>query len=355
MLERVDQIRKRLTDLEVDAFLLFDMKNIRYLTGFSGSEGACLVGKNGGTLLVDGRYVTQAREQVRAFDIHLCRDKLSGLADVLSGGALKTIGFESYALTFDLYSRLKNQLEGITLKPLEDEVQNLRMRKDDAELAMISRAVEVSHQALNDVLPLIRPGVMEREIAMELDYRMRVLGAEGPSFPTIVASGLRAALPHAEPGIRRVRKGDAIIIDYGAVTEGYHSDETCTFIVGDADEEIVRVYGIVKEAHDRAIEAVRAGVSCREIDGIARGVIEAKGFGDCFPHGTGHGVGLDVHEIPRLTPASEAVLERGMVVTIEPGIYLPGQWGIRIEDMVLVEQEGCRVLTKTSKELKILH
>jgi Xaa-Pro aminopeptidase len=356
MSERVGRLQKRLSALGIDGLLLFDMTNIRYLTGFSGSDGACLIPSGGeGVLFVDGRYVTQAQEQARGVSVTLYRDKITGIATTLSDRALGTVGFESSALTFDLYARLKKQLKGRLLKPLADEVQNLRLLKDPAELASISRAVDVSHGALMGILAILRAGITEKEVACELEYGMKKLGAEAAAFPTIVASGPRAALPHAQPGLRKFRKGDMVIIDYGAVVDGYRSDETCTFIIGGVKGESGRIYGIVKEAHDRAIDAIRPGVSCREIDRIARAVIEGRGFGDHFSHGTGHGVGLDVHENPRLSTTGEAVLETGMVVTVEPGIYLPGRMGVRIEDMVVVEEGGCRVLTKTPKDMTVLH
>ena len=353
--ERSHRLQQRLIDLSIDGLLLFDMKNIRYLTGFTGSDGVCIVLQKGIILLVDGRYMTQAREQVRNANVDLYRDKISGIAGIVSGGALAEVGFEPSALTYDMYLHLKKQLKGSRLKPIDGEVQNLRKVKDKTELVLMGKAVDVSHQALMAIRGMIKPGVMERDIAIDLDYKMKALGAEDISFPTIVASGPRAALPHAQPGLRRIEMGDTVIVDYGAVVEGYHSDETCTFIVGQADDELRGLYEIVKEAHDRAMNAVRAGASCRDIDHIARTHIEAKGYGDYFSHGTGHGVGLDVHELPRLAPTSVAVLEKGMVVTVEPGIYIPGRWGIRIEDMVVVEDEGCRVVTKTSKLFDILH
>jgi Xaa-Pro aminopeptidase len=352
---RIELIRQRMLDLHLDGLLLFDMKNIRYLTGFTGSEGICFFRDGVGVLLVDGRYITQAQEQVRGFDVRLCRDKLSGLSEAFSDSVGMTVGFEASVLTVDMHLRLRKQLKGTTLKPLGDEVQQFRILKDGAELALISHAVDVSHRALLDTLFLVRVGMTEKEISRELEYRMKVLGAEDLSFPTIVASGPRAALPHAEPGFRKIERGDTVIIDYGAVVEGYHSDETCTFVVGHLNSDVGNAYAIVKEAHDRAIDAVKAGISCREIDHVARNCIETNGLGAYFTHGTGHGVGLDVHEAPRLAPTSETVLEKGMVVTIEPGVYLPGHWGIRIEDMVLVEQDGCRVLTKTSKEIELLN
>ncbi|MDD5167443.1 MAG: aminopeptidase P family protein [Syntrophales bacterium] len=355
MPDRIERIYKRLPGLGLDALLLFDVKNIRYLTGFTGTDGILVIRAQGGTLLVDGRFLTQAGEQVHGVAIDLYRDKLSDLVALLSDGHIKTVGFESAAITYDIYARLKKRLHGMKLKPVGYEVRDLRKTKDGQELSLIARAIDISHQALMEVIAYLRPGVMEREIAAELDHRMKVLGAEDISFPTIVASGPRAALPHAEPGLRGIAPGDAVIIDYGSVVDGYHSDETCTFIVGDAGGEVIHAYKIVKEAHDLAIGAVRAGIHCREIDRIARDYISAQGFGDFFSHGTGHGVGLDVHEFPRLSMTSDAILEAGMVVTIEPGIYLPGKFGIRIEDMVLVKEDGCRVLTKTSKTLRIIN
>jgi Xaa-Pro aminopeptidase/Xaa-Pro dipeptidase len=347
-------VQERLSVLGLDALLIFDIRNVRYLTGFTGSDGCCILRPREAFLLVDGRYLTQARQQARGVTVALYRDKVSALAESLGNGTVQTAGFESSAVTFDFYERLKERLSGIRLEPCTEEVERLRRTKDDTELALILRAVDVSHEALKATLPLVRPGARERDIAVALEHRMRRLGAEDLSFPVIVATGPHAAQPHAEPGDGVIRSGDGVIIDYGAVVGGYHSDETCTIPVGPIDPEMRRVYGIVREAHDRVIDAIRAGRSCRAMDGIARGVIEAAGFGDAFPHGTGHGVGLDVHEAPRLSPASDAFLEAGTVVTVEPGIYLPDRLGVRIEDMVLVEADGCRVLTKTSKDIKMI-
>ena len=201
----------------------------------------------------------------------------------------------------------------------------------------------------------IKPGLREADVALELEYRMRQNGAAGAAFPTIVAAGMNSALPHATPGARILSAGDALVIDYGAVIEGYHSDETCTFVLAQASARFQEVYEIVKTAHDRALEAVKAGVSCAEIDSVARACIESAGLGRFFSHGTGHGVGLDVHESPRIAPSVQTILATGMVVTIEPGVYLPGQWGIRIEDTVLVRERDCEVLSKIPKNLTILH
>jgi Xaa-Pro aminopeptidase len=252
------------------------------------------------------------------------------------------------------YLKLQEGLPGVELRPLASVFHCLRAVKDEAEIAQIREAAKIAGEALAAVREMIRPGVREAEIALELEYRMRLGGAEKVSFETIVAAGSNTALPHATPGRRAIADGDCVMIDYGAVCGGYHSDETCTYIVGQASERQQEVYRLVREAHDRALGAIRSGVSCGEIDRIARACLEDAGLGGYFSHGTGHGVGLDVHEAPRLAAGREEILRAGMVVTVEPGIYLPGVWGIRIEDTVLVTEEGCEILTQTPKELTII-
>ncbi len=240
------------------------------------------------------------------------------------------------------------------LEPLLGGFQSLRAAKDQREISLIREAARIAGEALAAVREMIRPGVREKEIALELEYRMRRGGAERASFETIVAAGSNSALPHATPGCRAIADGDCVMVDYGAVVQGYHSDETCTYIVGHASARQETVYRLVREAHDRAIGAVRPGVSCGEIDRIARGYLEEAGMDRYFAHGTGHGVGLDVHEPPRLAAGREEILQAGMVVTVEPGIYLPNEWGIRIEDTVLVTDEGAERLTSSSKDLTVL-
>jgi Xaa-Pro aminopeptidase len=248
------------------------------------------------------------------------------------------------------YLKLKEKLEGVSLNPMPDTITSIREIKDETEIACIQKAAEISSQALTAVLGFIKPGVQERDIAIELEYQMGKRGAADASFSTIVASGINSAQPHAAPGSRKIQHGDVVMIDYGAVYCGYHSDETCTFVVGRGDDKQKEVYTLVKEAHDRALQAVKAGVSCKDIDRVARECIEQANMGKYFSHGTGHGVGLDVHEAPRIAAQSENILEEGMVVTIEPGIYIPDLWGIRIEDMVVVHYDGVEVLTKVPKD-----
>ena len=284
----------------------------------------------------------------------LYRDKASGIADALSASGFERVGFEPACVTVDLRGALRRKAKKVRWKPLPSELGAIRAVKDVEEIKSIRKAIRIATAALRSTLEWIRPGVCERDIAIELEYTMRRMGADAPSFDTIIASGPNSALPHARPGTRKIRPADFVVVDFGAVWRGYHSDETCTFAVGRAGRKHEKIYAVVKEAHDRALEAVSPGVACRVVDAAARGVIEKAGYGSCFSHGTGHGVGLDVHEAPRLSTLSDAVLEEGMVITLEPGIYIPGFGGVRIEDTVLVGKGGARVLTEFSKELQVI-
>jgi Xaa-Pro aminopeptidase len=351
---RLQQVCARLPLWSVQALLFLDMKNIRYLTGFTGSDGALYIGPDCRILLVDGRYITQARDETAGFEICQYLSKMDGLVDVISQHGRGMLGFEAETMTVAVWTALTERLPGLTFQPLRRELEALRAVKDAGEISKIREAALIASQALDKVLERIRPGMTERKIAADLDDAIRRCGAQEVSFPTIVASGENSARPHARPQSRTVRPGDLMTIDCGAVYDGYRSDETATFILGPPDARQERVYQVVKQAHDRAIEAIRAGVSCRSIDEAARSWIDGQGFGESFMHGTGHGVGLDVHEYPRLTAQSEAILEAGMVVTVEPGVYLPGLWGIRIEDLVVVQKDGCEVLSKTPKEFRII-
>lgn len=353
--DRLRRVRQALLTDDLAALLFLDMRNIRYLTGFTGSDGAFLLERHQSLLMVDGRYTTQAGLEAGGIKVFQYREKLDGIAEVIAAEAIKAVGFEAAALSFELYSKLKEKIPALGLHPLGGDLVNIRAIKDEEEIALLRAAAATASRALIATQELIRPGLKENDVVLELEYRMRQNGAAGPSFPTIAAAGTNSALPHATPGSRKLAVGDALVIDYGAVIEGYHSDETCTFVLRQASAQFQEVYEIVKTAHDRALAAVKAGVSCAEIDHITRDCIEAAGLGRFFSHGTGHGVGLDVHEPPRIAAPSQEVLAAGMVVTIEPGIYLPGQWGIRIEDTVLVRDHDCEVLTGVPKNLIVLH
>ena len=350
--DRVGRLRAEFP--ETGALLILNEKNIRYLTGFIGGEGALMAGPDWLMLLVDGRYATQARAETRGVEIYEFRNRVEGIAETVHRHGARSVGFESPFLSVEEYLRLREALPEVELSPLPKDFEFLRAVKDGGEIDRIRKAARISHEALAEIRPMIRPGVREEEIALELECRMRRGGAERISFDTIVAAGANSALPHAAPGRRSIADGDCVMIDYGAVWDGYHSDETCTFVVGQPSERQREIYRHVLEAHDRAIRAVRAGAFCWEIDDAARSYLSGKGLDSAFAHGTGHGVGLDVHEAPRLAAGREELLRAGMVVTIEPGVYIPGLWGIRIEDTVLVTEEGCEILTRTPKQLTVI-
>lgn len=351
---RISRVLTILSNVGIDGLIFFNITNIRYLTGFSGSEGTLLIGKERITLLLDGRYVNQAKSETANIAIVEYQDKIDGIVNLVKEHGLKKVGFESTAIDVHTFMQIRNKLEPVDLLPVAQEIRLLRARKEDSEISLVKKASTLASSALLSILNIIKPGIKEKDLALEIDYAIRRLGASNTSFDTIVASGSNSALPHAKPTIKTLAKGDAVVIDYGAVIEGYRSDETCTFFLGPVNENQQNAYNIVKTAHDLAIDAIKAGISCKEIDRIAREYISKHDKGHFFTHATGHGVGLDVHESPRLSPKSDEILETGMLITVEPGVYIPGSWGIRIEDTVLVKENGCEIITEVPKELTIL-
>jgi Xaa-Pro aminopeptidase len=349
---RVCRLREGISDK--DALLILHANNIRYLTGFSGGDGALIAGPNWLVLLVDGRYMTQARGEVVCAEIVEFRNRVDAIAAVVHERSVGTLSFESSVLSVEEYLKLQEALPGVTLRPFPGGLHSLRCIKDKGEIDRIREAARIAGEALAAVRQMIRPGLQEKAISLELEYRMRRSGAEQVYFETIVAAGSNSALPHSTPGCRTIEDGDCLMIDYGAVHDGYHSDETCTYIVGHPSDRQRDVYLLVQEAHDRAIRTIRAGVASGEIDRVARTFLDKAGVGSYFLHGTGHGVGLGVHEAPRLAAGREEILQAGMVVTVEPAVYFPGVWGIRIEDTVLVTEGGCEILTQTSKDFTVL-
>lgn len=350
---RMIRIRSSSSAHGLDALLFFDMANVRYLAGFTGSDGALLLGMEKTLLLVDGRYTTQAGREAPDAAILEYREKIGGVVHAVLDQGWKRVGIESATITLQEDAQLRREGPGVEWVPLLEEVRAIRAVKDPRETEKIRTAAKISADALTETLEKIRQGVEEKQIALELEFQIRRRGADHVAFDIIVASGENSAMPHATPGTRRLRKGDFIVLDYGAVYEGYRSDETCTVAIGPVSDRQREIYRMVREAHDRAIASVKAGTSCRDVDRIARNHLEENGLARFFSHGTGHGVGLCVHEEPRISSLSESILETGMVVTIEPGVYIPGSWGIRIEDMVLVQEDGCEVLTIVPKDLRI--
>ncbi len=351
--ERLNRIRAQLVKHDSYALLIFNASHIRYLVGFSGSDAVLLIGSENVSLLVDGRYTTQAGQEAHA-EIFEYKEKFADLSGVIRQREFQEIGFDAEAISFEQYHALAAELKGIRVVPLGKELESIRCIKDGCEIQQIKKAAEIASTAYNSILASIQPGIEERRLALELEYKMRLGGAEAAAFEIIVASGPNSAMPHAVPGERKLRKGDLVVIDFGAKHMGYHSDETCTVGLGKISGDQAFAYSVVKAAHDKGIEKIRAGVPCKEIDRVVREHLENNGFGPYFRHGTGHGVGLEVHEAPRLARNSEMILKAGMVVTVEPGIYIPGQWGIRIEDLVLVKEEGFEILSRTNKDLQMV-
>lgn len=341
-------------EFTLDAVLVTDLRNIRYLCGFSGSEGALLISRGTAWFLCDSRYTAQAAAEVQGAEVRECVLRLETLNALAVENGLKRIGFEATHTSVSAFRKVSTALSGIDLVELGQVFDDIRTRKGPSEIELLSAVATLASQSLTAILPLIRPGVRESDIALELEFEMRRRGAEGRAFDFIVASGVRGAMPHGRASDKPIRSGELVTIDFGAVKDAYHSDETVTIACGEPGVREREIHAIVKEAHDLAIQQVRPGLSCKELDAVARDYIRERGYGDYFGHGLGHGVGLEIHEKPTLSPRSEAVLEEGMVITIEPGIYIPDFGGVRIEDTLVVTTEGYRILTSADKQLLIL-
>jgi len=351
--KRIQKLQK-LAGSAVQGVLITQPENVHYLCGFTGTEGSLLIAGESYFFLTDGRYTTQAHEQVRAGTVLTFKDKTKELARLVKKCGLGTLGFESQHMTVAQLRDIERALAGVRLVARPDAFDALRMVKDAAEIKLLSRAAEIAAASLAETLPCIRIGMSEIDVAAELEYRMRNKGGSGAAFPTIVASGPRSAMPHGMASAKPLARGELLIIDYGVVYEGYCSDETCTFVLGEPTKKQQRIYDTVQKAHDRALAALAPGKPLKEVDAAARGYIAARGLGRRFSHGTGHGLGLCVHEQPIVSTRSKSIAQKGMVVTIEPGVYLPGWGGVRIEDTAVVTARGCRLLTRTDKSLQII-
>jgi Xaa-Pro aminopeptidase len=352
---RQKSVRIIMESNHLDGILFTSFENIRYFSGFTGSDGAFALTQKDAFFLTDSRYWTQADEEVRGSQIIHYKKKIDGIASLLLDLKLKNMGFESASLPFSLHQSLLQKLAKETeLIPLEDEIKNLRAAKDVQELALIRTAINISSNAFLHITEMLREGALEGEIAREMEFFMKTNGAEALGFDIIVASGKRSALPHGRASGKRVEKGDFILIDFGSRFEGYHSDQTRTLVCGKPSSEQEKVYQVVKEAHDKAIELIRPGIPIHEVDEAARGHIRKCGYGEYFGHGLGHGIGLAVHEDPFVNSENKGLVQEGMVFTVEPGIYIPDRGGVRIEDMVLVTPQGAEILTPLPSELRVI-
>ncbi|HWL22883.1 MAG TPA: Xaa-Pro peptidase family protein [Ureibacillus sp.] len=351
---KLEKLRQALVEQNIDAILVTNEYNRRYITGFTGTAGVAIVSQNDAVFITDFRYTEQAKKQIKDFRI-VKHEKLivEEIASQVSEMGIKTLGFEKDSVTFGLYEDYKSKIKA-DLVPLSGLIEKIRLIKTNEEINIIKVACEIADKAFTHILNVIKPGMTELEVSNELDFFMRKQGATSTSFDTIVASGLRSALPHGVASDKVIEKGDFVTLDYGAYYNGYVSDITRTIAVGTPSQQLVDMYEAVLESQLLALEKVGPNMTGKEADAIARDFLHSKGLGEAFGHSTGHGIGLEVHEGPGLSFRSDTVLVPNMVVTIEPGVYLPGIGGVRIEDDILITETGIEVLTHSKKELIIL-
>ena len=361
MNNRVQKLQVYIKENGLDAMIIGSEANRMYLSGFTGSNAMLLITLNETPVIVtDFRYLEQVANQCPDFK---CVDqKQKGLLGAVLAEAeamnLKKIGFESEHVSFSTYEELQ-KANSITWIPTKGVIERFRQIKEEAELEKLAKAESIGDLAFRAIVPFIearwKDGLTENEVALEIERVMRQNGATATSFSTIVASGAKSSLPHAVPGDEPLKKGDFVVMDFGCVYEGYCSDMTRTVVIGEASEKHKEIYETVLEAQKRALEGAKAGLKGKEVDAMARDYIKDKGYGDYFGHGLGHSVGIEIHENPRFSMAEEQVIEEGMVITVEPGIYLPGFGGVRIEDMVVVTKDGIKNFTHSPKELIIIN
>jgi Xaa-Pro aminopeptidase len=352
MKERVSSLRQLMSANRLDGVFAYSNENRRYLSGFTGSTGYVVIGNNITEFITDFRYMEQAAKQCKGFEVAIQSNNLmEKIAEVLRKDGIRRLGIEEDFMTVSFCEDLKRALPGIELIPARNIFAKLRVVKDASEIENIKKAASIADEAFKHMLSYIKPGMRETEVALELEYTMKKKGASATSFDSIVASGVRSSLPHGVASEKIIENGEFLTLDFGCVYNGYCSDMTRTVFIGKATEKHRRIYDIVLKAQVGALKGIKPGVSGKYVDKIARDIITNEGFGEYFGHGLGHGVGLAVHEDPRLSILGENILEAGMIVTDEPGIYIPDFGGVRIEDLVLVTETGAVSLSKSPKEL----
>ena len=353
MLEmRRARLERFFTAHDLDAIIFSSLCNIRYLSGFTGSEGSLMMTRDYRCwFLCDSRYTAQASIEVLDCEVRQFSDKLETIRELVGDLKLARVGFEAAHTTVADFTALSEKLDRCELISLSAKLDRIRSTKDQYEVDRLTQVAQLASNALLETIGKLKAGVSEASFACELEFEMRRRGADARAFDFIVASGERGAMPHGRASDKLIRSGELVTIDFGALLDGYYSDETVTVAVGRPDPRIVKIYEIVKEAHDMAVSAVKPGMACSDLDAVARDYIGKCGYGEYFGHGLGHGVGLEIHEKPNISPRGDMLIEEGMVFTIEPGIYIAGFGGVRIEDTVVVQADGCGLLTRISKEL----
>lgn len=353
-MNKIERIRQRLHEESIDALLVTNPYNRRYMANFTGTAGVVFITKEEALFITDFRYVEQATEQAVGYTVvEQRRTVVEQVADEVVRLGVRTLGFEKDHMTYGEFEIFEEYVDAM-LVPVSGWVEQLRLIKTEDELEILQRAADIADETFEHICTYIRPGVSELDVANEMERYMRSLGATQSSFDSIVASGVRGALPHGVASDKLIEEGELVTLDFGALYNGYISDITRTVAVGEPSEQMKEVYEIVLAAQKRGVEQIRPGMKASEADQVVRDVIVEKGYGEAFGHSTGHGIGLEVHEMPALSSRNDTVLQCGMTVTVEPGIYLPGIGGVRIEDDIVLTETGNRRLTKSSKELRIL-
>lgn len=356
MMNRIEKLRKQLKEEHLDALLVTNPYNLRYMTGFTGTSGMALITSTRAYFITDFRYTEQASHQCVGYEIvKQASTAFNELPRLLNDNHLTELGFDDQHLTFAQYMTLQDIVNPVDLIPVSGLIETLREVKDESEIATIKEACHIADAAFTHILDYIKPGMTEIQVANELDFYMRSLGASGISFDTIVASGVRSAMPHGVASEKEIEMGDFITLDFGCYYNGYVSDMTRTISLGEPREAVLKeIYQIVLDAHLKVEEAAKPGMSGKELDAVARQYIESKGYGEYFGHSTGHGIGLEIHEAPMISKLNTQPLVAGNTITDEPGIYLPDIGGVRIENDLLITENGCEVLTKSNRQLIIL-
>ena len=352
-MNRTTILKSKFEELKIDAFFVTNILNVRYLTGFSGSAGLAVITKKKNYFITDFRYKIQSKKQVsKDFEIMIYpQGTYEHLQIIINRHRIKRIGVESNIMTVNEFNGIKKVFPEIKFVPLNSVIEGIIITKNKEEIKSLKKAVEITDRTFSELLKIIKPGVTEKDIAAEITYIQMKLGGEKNAFDPIVASGLNSALPHAQPTDNKIKKGVFVTLDFGTVVDGMHSDMTRTLVIGKANKKQKDIYNIVLDAQLKALEKVKAGISVKQLDSYARDYIASKGYGDNFGHGLGHGLGYYIHEGPRVNPKGEYVLEVNNIITIEPGIYIEGFGGVRIEDDVIVKKQGCEILNISAKEL----
>ncbi|MCD6570405.1 MAG: aminopeptidase P family protein [Deltaproteobacteria bacterium] len=347
--KRLDRAKGYLKGL--DAIMFTNRLNIAYVCGFAGEDATLVITEKDAALFVDSRYTIQARDEARGVDVYEVSDRWDAIFGHINKNGIKTLGIESNVMDVDTFIMIKDKFRGVEITPIGRQLKYLRILKDNDEVNLLKHSALISENALQRVLERGITGRKEKDVAFDIELEMRGEGATSVAFEVIVASGPRSAMPHGVASDRIIGANEAVVIDFGCVYKGYCSDQTITVLTGEADDAFIDVYNCVRDAQFKAIKGVSAGIEARDVDAMARNFIDEHGFGRYFGHGLGHGVGMEVHEAPVLHRDSEDILDIGMVFTIEPGIYIPGKFGVRIEDTFVITNNSCQRITNLDKSI----